>query len=614
MAILYKKVCSKIVGREKEVKLILAALAAGRHLILEGPPGTSKSTILKTIAEESGLPFYMVMGNSDLTSTKLLGYFDPARALKEGYKIENYEYGPLSRAMIEGGFLYIEEFNRMPEDATNVLITAMSEGELSIPRVGMIKSKPTFRVIAAMNPYDDVGVNKLSRALRDRFCSIKMDYQSMEEEVKIVKLRTGSRNMKLIEDAVKISRRTRNHPDVRLGASVRGAIDMVLIAEKLLSADVKNLDEDCEELILQAAITAMRDKIWMMETSEKTPEDVIKEIWNMIKAEEKTLNKEGNIAEKTSVDRATDSFEGGGENDDNQSEIKRDEFNAQKSLTFKENPEYIQKILEKPILFYQWLKADNNDVDNKFELNWDELDPQTKKFFMNFLIRIILKMAQLLDKSIDRGVLLGEPKPVKYRFNSDELDLDRTVERIMAKIFPEYSDFIVFEREPRKRACVLMLDCSGSMRGWKKIQAALATATLAMSLRDEEYAVLLFSDKSEMLKTLNQTKPVQEVIEKILNVNAEGCTNIRSGLELGLSELQKASGTSKKLGILISDGWQNIGEDPVVIAQKYPELNVIGLPYGDSETCQKLADAGRGRCVIIKNLAELPRALKLCLD
>ncbi|MGQ9721492.1 MAG: AAA family ATPase [Candidatus Jordarchaeum sp.] len=111
---LYERVKKKVINRERETRNILAALAAGRHILLEGPPGTTKSTLLQVIAEEMNTPFIMVEGTADLTPSKLLGYFDPAQAVAEGYKPEHFVEGPLLEAMKKGGILYIDEFNRIP--------------------------------------------------------------------------------------------------------------------------------------------------------------------------------------------------------------------------------------------------------------------------------------------------------------------------------------------------------------------------------------------------------------------------------------------------------------------------------------------------------------------
>ena len=111
--------------------------------------------------------------------------------LREDYSAENFVPGPLVEAMREGGFLYIEEFNRAPDDTLNTLLTAMAERQITVPRVGTTTAKPTFRVIASMNPYDNVGTVRLSTSIYDRLCRLAVDYQDDAAERGIVALRTG---------------------------------------------------------------------------------------------------------------------------------------------------------------------------------------------------------------------------------------------------------------------------------------------------------------------------------------------------------------------------------------------------------------------------------------
>lgn len=269
----YNEVKRHIVGREKEIKAILAALEARKHILLEGPPGTSKTTMLRHIAKATGRSLYIIEGNIDLTPAKLIGHFNPSLVMKDDYRPEYFVKGPLVRAMEEGGILYLEEFNRMPADVCNVLISPMEERELNIPRYNTVKALQTFTVIAAQNPYDDVGTVRVSRAFMDRVCRIRVDYQSEDEEREIVSLRTGSTDDKLIEFAVKIVRATRSHPDLKLGASVRAAIDIVDIAANLL-----NLGFGRDEALTQAAVMAAVGRVWLSELVSKNAEDVIMEI------------------------------------------------------------------------------------------------------------------------------------------------------------------------------------------------------------------------------------------------------------------------------------------------------------------------------------------------
>jgi MoxR-like ATPases len=74
-----------------------------------------------------------------------------------------------------------------------------------------------------MNPYDSVGTSRLSMALYDRTCRIAVGYQDAEHERQIVQLSAARAKPALIAEAVELTRATREHPDLRFGASVRGA-------------------------------------------------------------------------------------------------------------------------------------------------------------------------------------------------------------------------------------------------------------------------------------------------------------------------------------------------------------------------------------------------------
>ncbi|WP_022663648.1 AAA family ATPase [Desulfospira joergensenii] len=280
-----------IVGRENETRSILVAMETGKHILLEGPPGTSKSTLLRNIAREARIPLHMVEGNVDLTPAKLVGHFNPSKVMSDSYKPEYFEKGPLTRAMEEGGILYIEEFNRMPADVSNVLISPMEEGEMVIPRYGTVKAVRPFTLIAAQNPYDDVGTVRVSRAFMDRICLIKMDYQSKEEEQEIVRIRTGLTDPGTLSLTVGMVRETRDHPDIKLGASVRAAIDMAD-----LFVGLQKLADSPGQNILTASRMALSNKIWLNETTQKTADEIVEEIWSRLKARCRTfLNNEADM-------------------------------------------------------------------------------------------------------------------------------------------------------------------------------------------------------------------------------------------------------------------------------------------------------------------------------
>jgi MoxR-like ATPase len=235
--------------------------------------------------------------------------------LREDYSQENFVDGPLVEAMREGGFLYIEEFNRAPEDTLNTLLTAMAERRIAVPRVGEVIAADTFRVVASMNPYDNIGTTRLSTSVHDRLCRLAITYQDAAAERGIVALRAPLPDLKpavyerLVADSVAVTRATREHEDIRQGSSVRGAIDLTLVAGQLFTLDPERRrgsagpaddsgsgaadgwdepaagqwDEAAEqsyrETVYDAMTVALSGRIFLDETVEETPEQVLRQIW-----------------------------------------------------------------------------------------------------------------------------------------------------------------------------------------------------------------------------------------------------------------------------------------------------------------------------------------------
>jgi MoxR-like ATPase len=279
LAAVFSQVRRRVVGRDRELRLLLAALMAGRDLLLEGPPGTSKSTMLHEVTASFGVPLVFVEGNAELSTAKLVGHHNPARVLHEDFSEATFVPGPLAEAMRSGGFLYIEEINRAPEDTLNALLGAIAERELVIPRAGRVVAAPGFRLVASMNPFDNVGTSRISSSVHDRLCRVAVGYQGVEEEREIVRWRSGSASPpdeRLVADAVALVRATRDHPELRQGSSVRGAIDLVAVASQLLAMGG---DEEYPDIVFDALLVALSGRIVLDETSEVTPEAILRELW-----------------------------------------------------------------------------------------------------------------------------------------------------------------------------------------------------------------------------------------------------------------------------------------------------------------------------------------------
>jgi len=259
-----------IIGRKKELEAILLAKKADRPVLIEGPVGVGKTTLAKAVAQYFQQNFIRIDGDERFDEYKLVGYFEPQLVLKIGWTWDSFFPGPLVKAMLDGAILFINEINRLNEGAQNVLIPALDEKIVEIPKLGEIRAKDGFWVIATLNPEEYVGVTPLGEALRDRFIWVRLDYQSEEEEIEIVKLHAGV-NEEVARLTVAISRATRRHPEIRRGSSVRGAIDLALLIK--MHGPNYSFDD-----VIDLSIKALGTKIELTEGTNRDIEDIIRDI------------------------------------------------------------------------------------------------------------------------------------------------------------------------------------------------------------------------------------------------------------------------------------------------------------------------------------------------
>ena len=283
----------RIVGRERELAVAMAVLQSGRHLLLEGPVGVGKTTVALAVCAHLGRATVRVDGDDRYSESKLTGWFDPPLVLQRGYNEESFFAGPLVRAMREGAVLFINELNRMPESVQNVLLPALDERLLIVPRIGEVRAAPGFQVIATQNPVEYVATGHLSEALRDRFEHVELAYQSAEEEARIVAAESGSDDARLIADAVDITRATRVHPKFKKGASVRAAIAMVEIAA--------GLEGEPRERLRQAASAALATRVELHSDVDGDLESLIDDLFTGLASPvgaENLMREEANAAKK----------------------------------------------------------------------------------------------------------------------------------------------------------------------------------------------------------------------------------------------------------------------------------------------------------------------------
>jgi MoxR-like ATPase/Mg-chelatase subunit ChlD len=641
-----------VIGRKKEARVILAALAAGRDLLLEGPPGTSKSTLLRAIAARSGRSLHFVEGNADLTPAKLVGHHSPARVVKEGYTDDTFVPGPLPLAMKEGGLLYLEELNRVPEDTLNALISAMAERELMIPRAAKVRAADGFRVIAAMNPFDNIGTGRLSGALTDRLCRVRLGYQTEEEERAIVARRAAPADALLVKVAVRTCRLSREHKDLRMGGSVRAAIDFARIAHQLGSLEdgfLYNLRGGAQaqvESLLEAARAAISVKIAVREASKRSDEELVdaltKAAFDQILIEDygetppsggpppggsqEPPPEPGGGEQSASPDfrgRGTvpesSMLQGGDVISSDDAEKKagqRPPGDRRLHAIQAERPDIAEALADRGLDTDELMELVKSQED-ALELLGDLVALGDNRRLRELARRLA---GEIIIETARRDVAgrAGRGRLTSVRFSGDccELDLERTLEALAGDPFPKDDDFFVFERRDRSRSYALMLDISGSMTGSKIFNAALALASVAIRVRDAPVSVIAFWHDAAVLKPLSAPMDLEPLLDRLLSLNGRGLTDVGTALEAALGELG-ASSTQEKVAILFSDGMQNAGRPAEELAPAFDTLHVVGTgEASDAESrarCEQLAALGHGRCAMVHEVGSIGGAITQCL-
>jgi Mg-chelatase subunit ChlD len=208
----------------------------------------------------------------------------------------------------------------------------------------------------------------------------------------------------------------------------------------------------------------------------------------------------------------------------------------------------------------------------------------------------------------------GPLTSLPYRYGSDDIDLDRTLEVLTERPVPEDTDIIVRERVRGRRAVVLIVDVSGSMRGEKVRIAAATVAALARDLVHDELAVVAFWKDAVLVKPLGAVDGAGRILDGLLRIPAKGLTNVDFGLVTGLAELSR-SRARRRHAVLLSDAVHNAGPDPRLVAARFPRLDVLLETDGehDRELAGDLARIGRGELAVVRDHREVAPALNRIL-
>ncbi|MEJ7739130.1 MAG: MoxR family ATPase [Chitinophagaceae bacterium] len=177
MNIVRQEIGKVIVGQSAMIDLLLAAILADGHVLIEGVPGVAKTLTAKLLARCIDVPFSRIQFTPDLMPSDVLGtsVFNPQNATFQ------FRQGP-----IFSNIVLIDEINRSPAKTQAALFEVMEEKQVTFDGITYPMSKP-FLVLATQNPIEQEGTYRLPEAQLDRFLfKIEVNYPTMEEEVMIL--------------------------------------------------------------------------------------------------------------------------------------------------------------------------------------------------------------------------------------------------------------------------------------------------------------------------------------------------------------------------------------------------------------------------------------------
>lgn len=289
-----------IVGQPQLIDLLLTAIFADGHVLIEGVPGVAKTLIAKLLAKTISVDFSRIQFTPDMMPSDVLGtsIFNPKKADFE------FKKGPIFTNIV-----LIDEINRSPAKTQAALFEVMEERQITNDGITYVMSAP-FVVLATQNPIEQEGTYRLPEAQLDRFLfKVVVKYPSLDEEVQILHGHHIRRDMgvainniqpiltaeqvaslrdkvkqviveqKVLEYIAHIVHQTRNSKFLYLGASPRASVAL-LNASKALAA-IRGRDFVTPEDVQELVPSVLRHRILLTPEKEMegaSPDDVIQQI------------------------------------------------------------------------------------------------------------------------------------------------------------------------------------------------------------------------------------------------------------------------------------------------------------------------------------------------
>jgi MoxR-like ATPase len=300
---LKREIGKVVVGQEQMVELLLTAVLADGHVLIEGVPGVAKTLTAKLLSKSISIGFSRIQFTPDLMPSDVIGtsIFNPRESVFQ------FKQGP-----IFSNIVLIDEINRAPAKTQAALFEVMEERQITVDGQSYLLAAP-FMVVATQNPIEQEGTYHLPEGQLDRFLfKINVTYPTLEQEFRVLynhhhstldnmlaevtavisaeqidALRKQVRSIrieeKLISFITSVVASTRNHKSIYLGASPRASIG-ILNGAKALAA-MRGRDFVTPEDIIYIIPAVLRHRIVLTPEKEMegaSTDDVIAQVIQMI--------------------------------------------------------------------------------------------------------------------------------------------------------------------------------------------------------------------------------------------------------------------------------------------------------------------------------------------
>jgi len=237
-------------GRRQAVRLAVAVVLAGGHLLVEDVPGSGKTTLARALAHTLGGSFRRIQGTSDLMASDITG--------SAVWEPDNRRFGFVPGPVFANVVL-VDELNRTPPRTQSALLEAMDEGAVTVDGVRHRLPDP-FVLLATQNPFDQWGTYPLPEGQLDRFTALlhlgenAMDVErlvlreqltgptvdELAPALTVARLRDLRESVRAVHVAdsvldyvVAITANSRRHPEVAIGSSTRAGLSLVRCAQAI---------------------------------------------------------------------------------------------------------------------------------------------------------------------------------------------------------------------------------------------------------------------------------------------------------------------------------------------------------------------------------------------